>query len=175
MEKSKSALWPMTIHNSHTSALRIEADGLVALEQRGSMFGLFCFQGVGPTHLKVEARDGFCGAEIRQAVVDAICATPIDERMHLLFPVNCTCCDDVIGYEHCLAHPATMGEVFPYWGMKVQVGSVTYYHDPDSIRLVVEPAAPISHIVHRRGCRVVLPPFVEFVPGERYVSFHYQR
>lgn len=169
----------MTIHNTHhwfgkTRDLCIEADGTVAADQR-DMYGLFCYQGVGPAHLKVEARDGLCEAEIRQAVVGAIYATPIAERMRLLFPVNCMCCDDVVGYEQYLAHPATMGEVFACWGLHVQVDGVFYYDYPDSILLDVEPATPISHIVHRSECRVELPEFFEFVPGERHVSFHYRR
>lgn len=135
----------------------------------------FCFQGVGPHHLVVEPRDGWTITEIRQAVITAVCETPITENIHLLFPIDCICSADIVGYDCCLSYPDTMGEVFACWGLSVRVDGIFYYDCPQNILLSIEEAKPITHIVHRGHCNVVIPEYVDFDPNDRYISFQYSK
>lgn len=171
----------MEVRNTHHwfrdhSPLQIEADGTVAESQR-DIDGLFCYQGVGPEHLKVELRDGFTITEIRQEVVNAVCATPITERLHFLVPIRCQCEGGIVGYQRFFSYPKMMGEAFAcFAGYEQGKEGIFFYEHPDSILLAVEDAVPITHMVHMRECSLrEIPEYVDFTSGERYISFEYYR
>lgn len=167
----------------------IDGEGIMTLDLNSTGAELcnainIMFEFTGSDPLIVPDRAGWTPSEVRQAVIDLIYATPLERKINIVEVDLCRCnmghCADVTGVTIEKEQPATYGDLFKLFGMRVDGNEddpTKHYEYPDSVWLFLEPFTKVPPFVRKtHDCwSDAIPCTVILNPDEEYISYSYCR